>query len=155
MVTYRHGKGNYKSGFLSTVRQAGDLTVNNSTTLVDTDLITPTLKFQKSYHIKIYATQNSATTPDTNFGLTITSLVSTYSRWKGIATGVSWVVPDIPLATDIELPGTGADKLNVFEIIVLNVTTKGTLQLQFAQKNAEVSNTKFKKGSVMIVTELG
>ncbi len=152
MVTYKHGKGNYKSGYLSTVMQALDLTVNNSTTFVNTDLITPILKFKHSYNIKIYATQNSSTVADNNFHIVVTDLVATHLKWEQTIGAMS--LPSNQITTNLEVAGSGADGAILFEFIVLNVTTKGTLQLQYAQKNAEVSNSKFKKGSVMLITEM-
>ncbi len=152
MVTYKRGAGNYKSGYDSVIRQKADLTVNNSTTLVNTDLLTQKLKFQHSYRIMIHATQNSSTVADNNFKFLVTDLVATHLKWEVTISALT--TPSNNITNAIETAGSGGDGLVYIECIVINVTTGGTLQLQYAQKNAEVSNSKFKKGSVMVITDV-
>jgi len=154
MGNYRTGTSNYRGGIKSYFsKQASDLTVNNSETYVNTDLITPTLAVGKSYSIDgIYVT-NSGTTPDVKMKNVVTTLVATSSFWDSAST--SFTMPTTALATeDTSIAGTGANVIRYIKIQIINVTTAGSFILQFAQNVADVSDTKFLKGSYWIIKEI-
>ncbi len=152
MANYKTGQGNYRSSFIHTVRQEGDLTVNNSTTLVDTDLITQTLKVGRSYEIQVWFAIASGTTPDSKLQPTLTTLVATRTGWNvSVPAGHIYTAT---VGTSNSVDGAGSTVLGYLSVIILDVTTAGTVKIQFAQQTAEASATSFKKGSCMLVTEL-
>ncbi len=153
MGNYRTGTSNYRGGvktFFS--KQSSDLTVNNSTTYVDTDLKTPTLTIGKSYFVNGYFITNSGTTPDFKTKIVITSMVATNSQFYTTTGALN--VPSVPLATEAIGSGAGADQLMSFHCSIINVTTAGTFKLQFSQNTQDVSDTIFKKGSFWIIQEI-
>jgi len=154
MGNYRTGTSNYRGGIKSYFsKQASDLTVNNSEVYVDTDLVTPTLTIGKSYFIEGWFNTNSSTVADSKLKNVVTTVVADLSVW--IITSTSMGFPSVALATeDTSMAGTGADKLYHYSALLLDVTTAGTFKVQWAQNTAEVSDTKFLKGSYWIIKEI-
>jgi len=151
---YRTGTSNYRGGIKSYFsKQASDLTVNNSTTYVDTDLRTPTLTVGKSYMIQGYFLLNSGTTPDYKLKNVLTDLVATSSLWDMHATAYPYPINAIA-TEDITPSGSGANKTYMYVAILIDVTTAGTYKLQFSQNSQDVSNTIFRKGSYWIIKEI-
>ncbi len=154
MGNYRTGTSNYRGGIKTYFKkQAADLTVNNSETYVDTDLVTPTLTIGKSYAITGYFNMISATTPDHKLKNVVTDLVAVQPFWT--MNSSSQAMPVTALATEITtMSGSGADKIFIYVASIIDVTTAGTFKLQFAQNVAEASNTIFRKGSYWIIQEI-
>ncbi len=153
MGNYRTGTSNYRGGvktFFS--KQASDLIVNNSETYVNTDLVTPTLTIGKSYVIRAWCIVNSGTTPDFKFKNVVTDLVATSSLWTTSVIAFSY--PTIALATEVVSTADGADQLLLITTSIINVTTAGSVRLQFTQNTATASATTFRKGSYWTVKEI-
>ncbi len=155
MANYKDGVGNYKTssgGSATTIKkQIDDLTVNNSTTLVSTDLVTPTLAVGKSYEIICWISSISGTTPDEKFKWLNDTLVSDVSVWE--ITFNAYAYPNNAITVTKNVNGTGSLNLRQCILILINVTTAGTLTMQYAQQVANASNSVIHKGSTMRVTE--
>ncbi len=148
-MSYKSGSGNYKSHNVYHVRQKVTLTVNNSTTFVNSELVTPTMKVGKSYYLHGVLGLNSGSTPTCKIFPNATSLVATISKYN---------INSLILTTAISsgtviATATGVDETDEFHVVVLDVTTAGTITIKFAQQVADVSDTKLYKGSFMMVEE--
>jgi len=150
MGNYKSGLGNYKSqGISYLVKQVATLTVNNSTTYVNTDL-----KFNarlgKSYMVYYYCTILSHSNADSKFILDLGTYVGTNENWGDAGLGQ---LNDALSVEATESGTTGVDEVEVLLLNIINVTTAGTITLQYAQQTADASNSLFYAGNVMTVIE--
>jgi len=150
MSNYKLGSGNYKSRYVNVKRQLADKIVNNSSTFVDSDLISPSLKVGKSYIIDFYVYTICASNADVKFLLTVDGLVASDSGWSLDLNTLF----NIAITSQIEIVSTGIDQISLLRCVVYNVTTSGLITLQFAQNTPQVSDCKLRIGSFMKVTEI-
>ncbi len=144
MVNYK-GRGRY----LQVIKQQSTLTVNNSETYVNTDLKF-NAKLGKSYIVYMYCTVKSHSSADSNYKLTLGTYVGTTEQWGDAGLGQ---VNDTLATIQNEAATTDVDEDTVFIMHLTNVTTAGTITLQFAQATATVYATLFYAGNVMTVLE--
>ncbi len=144
MANYKVIKGHFL------IKQLLDKTVNNSEVLVDTDLISQTLKVGNSYLVEMFLHLTSASTPDWDSTVKKTGVVATYS-------GFSSNNDSTPFATALDaelIENTNGVEFLLIEALLIDVTTEGTVKFQFAQNVATASATTLHKGSFMRVTEI-
>jgi len=142
MANYKY----YRQGFRK--RQVTTLVVNNSATLVDTEMVTPVLKVGHSYKIYVYGCFNGGSTPDVDVKWDLGTMVAAFSFYANES-----FASTVALTTEILLPQAGANVSDVLVAHIYDVTTAGSIKLQFAQNVANVSDTKFLKGSFMEVIQ--
>ncbi len=148
-MSYKQTTGNYKRRNPNTSFQKTEIIKNANVTLIATDLNSPTMNVGKSYICEIYVLLNSGTTPDSKLALDqTTSLGATLALW-GLDSAYA-----TPFATTIQVDGAGANALQKINVLVINVTTAGSIKIQFAQQTSDASNSKFMIGSCMSVVEL-
>ncbi len=148
-MSYKRGSGNYKTDNVYRVRTLATLTRNNTTTFVDSELVTKTLKVGKSYYIHGVVGVNSGITPTCHMYAKVTDLVATITKWA-----INDLILVNAFSTGLEIPtGTGVDETDTFHLVVLDVTTAGIINMNFAQKVQDASDTKLYKGSFMMVEE--
>ncbi len=151
MGNYKTGGGNYRSSVRYTVRQKADLDVPNSTTLVNTDLVTQTLKVGKSYRITLILLHNSSAVA--NYKIAWSADVSATLRHHSL---FAYTATDqtTSITTAITGTGAGAKRMIVYHTFLIDVTVATTITMKFAQNTQEASATLFMKGSSIIVEEI-
>ncbi len=158
MTNYKTEMGNYKpeagSSTQTTLIQALDLSITDSTTFVNTDLVSPTLKVGKSYHIVGYFNINAHATPDAKLIHNFTSLVADLTGWNVDDDALEFPFLQTMPTQAATIGGLGADEISKYVAVIINVTTAGTFALQFAQANSNANPSKFRKGSYMIIQEI-
>ncbi len=147
MGNYKRGPGNYKTDYFYRAIQLEDITINNSTTLVETDLKTPSLKVGSNYVIWFTLGFVTSVIADIKFHYDMFLAQANYERW-----GFKFA-PDTPIGTNIEPNGDASYQMKTGRVVLHDVTTAGVTQIQVAQKNLDATNTLFKKGSTMLVSE--
>ncbi len=151
MANYKSARGNYKNTFTFTIKQAADLIVNNSTTLVDSDLVTPALKAGKSYKIWHYLVIFSQTNADANIAWDgdVTAGFRSLSQSK-----MSDTQTTSALTTLLAFVTSAADQLYMSYTSIINVTSNtNPITLQFAQATAQASSTALRAGSYIVVQQ--
>ena len=137
---------------------SADVTVNNSTTLVDATGMAVAVAANKTYHIVGRLEVNGNSTADFKFGFTYPSGLTMRYSALGFNTGGVYVSLD---QIETSTPGFGAGGIagvtdDVVDIVgtVFVGSTAGTLQVQFAQSTADASNTVLRgTGSYIEITE--
>jgi hypothetical protein len=130
-----------------------DETVNNSTTLQSDDTFTFTATANSLYMIEGVLRVSTGATPDIKFQMTIPGgqadgAVNTQYDWNGTA----------GLFTDASsgsLPGALTSATAIPIKVALEVTTGGTVALQWAQNTADASDTKVLKNSWWVYERIG
>lgn len=144
--------GNYKSRHKGTqhIIQTTDLTVNNSETLVDTELEI-SLRANKQYYGMLQMFVLSTAVADHKIQFV---LPSGATGLKSIGT-LSATTPSTTnaIATVLGLSGNAVNEVYTFTFTLLTSSTVGTIKIQYAQNTAEVSNSKVLKGSYLQIWE--
>ncbi len=109
------------------------------------------MKVGYSYYIKILCSVNGLTAADVEFSLTKNDgLGIAHSYWsknyERLATAIT--------STITEDVADSVEEVITLEVVLINVTVAGSLTLKFAQDVADASNTVFRVGSFMVVTEV-
>lgn len=136
--------------------KASDETVNNSTTLQDDDELVVSVASNETIYFEMHVIVNSNTTADWKMAFTVPSGATL--SWNGIS-GIIINTNGSPAGNaDIEAGGTsdfqgGAGANQVHTIIghVINSTTAGNLQLQWAQNTLDASDTIVRAQSRLMV----
>jgi len=151
---YKDGVGNYKGGQggAKKVKQTSDITVTSSTTLVNTDLLYA-MSVGKSYNIIgiLAITSPAAADYKITFVKDGTLAYSTAEWGHG---GANMRIPEIAIGSTSTL-GTNA-AIQIFAVFtsVIQVTTAGTLTMQFSQQTSNGGDTILHTGSYIIVHEI-
>lgn len=139
--------GNVRAGQLT----AGDITVNNSTTLVNITNHSFTIAENEKWVMASLLPGNSNTTADFRFGLTFpsgcTGIHGVVQQNDTALTGPSGAA----IASLVQ--GTGSTTADVFMLYFAAIaasSTAGTVQLQFAQWTANASNTIIRNNATFI-----
>lgn len=128
-------------------RLTADVTVNNSTTLIDTELALP-VDANRVYFIEAFLIFEGTTVADAKFGLTAPSGASISwtrnalaSTTTGTNAGISRdVVTSFATALVVGAAGAGAPAA-AMPSGTLRTSAAGTITLQVAQNTAEATNT--------------
>ncbi len=151
-MNYKTTSGNYRGAAKFSIKQKADLIVNNSTTLVDSDLRTPPLLAGKSYKIWIYLVIFSQTNADANIAWNgdVTAGFRTLSQSK-----MSDTQTTSALTTLLAFVTSAADQLYMSYTSIINVTSNtSSITLQFAQATAQASSTALRAGSYIEIQEI-
>jgi hypothetical protein len=146
----------------TTYRKKADDTVNNSIALTDaTELAGIPLLAGRVYRLTIYLVYNSSETADFKANVTTTQNATfcgatSYCNVSTLAASHAASVMSVAttLLADLPAGGSAGGDRNCNIVLVGEVTANCTLTIRFAQNTAEVSDTKLKAGSKVIVEEL-
>lgn len=142
---------------------SADVTINNSTTFVDTGLSVPVVA-GATYAFRAWIRYTGGNTPD--FKVQPSSPTGTTGNWSLIGngrdvspatdTGVGATFNAADIGTSLTVAGdsTGTLSLSCVAEGTFAVTTAGTFKLRVAQRTATASNTIFRAGSYLTVTRL-
>lgn len=126
-------------GAAKLIRKTADQTVNNSTTLVDDTHLLFAIGSSETWFYQALVVFNTGATPAIKFGMTVPSgatLVRTVGRNIAAASNALLQLGVIAVA------GTGSDIATFLVGTVVNGTTAGDVQVQWAQNVADASDTK-------------
>ncbi len=152
---YKTGGGNYKNAKITLYTMPANITVNNSETLVNATGLSALLKSGKHYNLIFTVHFVSNTTED----LKINIPALTGAIYEAFALPGTLPIVPLPLLTAfgtplaIIIPNANQGILVVVAQVLMG-TTNQTIQLQFAQNTATVSNTIFYNGSSLEVQQL-
>jgi len=137
------------------VAKVADETVNNSSAMQNDNELFIAVAASKKYRLLSRIIYNSNSTADMKFQFTYpVGLTATYSLLcvgSGLAT---WAVYE-QYETGVGIvEGAGADRSIIINGTVAVGGTAGTLQLQWAQNTANLSNTVVKAGSYLELVEI-
>ena len=131
------------------ITKKADQTVNNSTTLVDDDDLTLTLKANTRYFVRFYARVISPSAAD--FDWTFKAVSGVSYEDKRATTGQGQM---ISFGSESTLATNGTDQDVGYGVGFLKTGSGGgELIVQWAQNVATVGDTKLLEGSVLIVFE--
>ena len=121
--------------------KSADQTVNNSTTLVNAADMSFSVGANEVWVFMLIVMSNSSSVADIKFDLSVPTAAT--KRWS--TTGNQNL-----LTGSFKINGSGVDRKGTIEGVVLVGANAGTVQLQFAQDVAEVSDTKLLKDSFLV-----
>lgn len=143
---------------------ASDVTVNNSTTLVDSGLSLDVVA-GATYELYAWLKYTGGSTPDIKFSTSRPA--STTGAWAvyghtiaattlavDVAVGTTQVVEDIATSKKLGGDSTGTLIISGLAIGTFTTTTAGTFKIRVAQNTATASNTILKAGSFMRLTRM-
>lgn len=134
-----------------TVSKTADETVNNSTTLQNDDELLFAIKANETWAFEMFlpfTCENN--TPDIKFAITVPASATLY--WILVYMNTTKVEDTSGNAEWVE----GANGLRIASItgVVINSSTAGNVQLQWAQDTADASDTILKTGSYILAHQL-
>ena len=149
-----HLETQYAEAIVSVVKTA-DQTVNNSVVLVNDTHLLFAIAANEVWIVKYYIAYISSNVADIKFHSTIPALAAkvAYEMGFGYLTNNSLAVIH-GAAAQILFGGMNADKYAHFYEIIINGANAGNVQLQWAQVNAEVSDTKVLEGACIMAHKL-
>lgn len=136
----------------SFVRKGADETVNNSAALQNDDALSLAVVADAVYRMWLRLIVNSGTTPDIKQGFTYptgTTMTTEFFTGSTPDTAASVLQGPGTEATVAAFSCVAADQIIRVEGLVTVSSTAGTLQVQWAQNTATVSNTVVKAGSFL------
>jgi hypothetical protein len=139
-----------KPSWFRIARQTADVTKNNSTTLADLTGLSFAIGASETWGFVAMLHGTSGTTPIAKFGVTV----------PASATGRIAAMPSYLTVCSAALSGTVAPYTHNFAEgllvygSVVNSTTAGTVQVQFAQNTAEASNSVMYAGGILLAFRL-
>jgi len=130
--------------------KAADQTVNNSDVLEDCDDLKLEVGANEVWGFFLFILQISGATPDIKFGWTVPD--SCTMKW----TDLNHASPGTLLSELLTYthPGAGVNQHLAIDGLIVASSTPGTVQLQFAQNTAEVSDTKVLANSYLVAWKL-
>jgi len=129
------------------VYKSADETVNNSTTLQDDDELLFAVAANEVWAFKLIFNFNSGTTPDIKYAFSIPA--------GATIDGYSLDVGSVNESSVINSSGGGANtRVAVLHANIINSTTAGNMQIQWAQNTQDASDTTVLKGSYIIAHKL-
>lgn len=147
-----------------TVTQSADQTVTNSATLVDSDDLQVTLDASSTYLIEVLMVlddddNSGGSAAGVKFGFTYTGTSSSTAYNQPEIKAVGLV--DRNFLNEFSSPFSPSSSYGFVEgstfvtTAYINTTTSGDIKLQFAQKNANASDTAYlRKGSAMFIKKV-
>jgi acetamidase/formamidase len=161
-LTGSTGGGAVASG--NTVQMAGDVTVNNTTTLADATGLSVAVLASATYKIDGWIMYTCTSTPDFKIGWSTPASTTGYWVMTGYGRDVSpaadtglgsvHMVADIGSTLTPAGDSTGTARLACSVRGFITTTQAGTLVLRFAQRTANASNTVAKTGSWLDVVRV-
>lgn len=136
-------------------RKTADETVNNSSALQNDDVLAAAVVASATYTFLLVVHHNSNATADIKFGWTVPT--GTTMVWGDVivnTAGSLTVAANLTQSSVQAIGGTAGDSFQAFRGVIIVSTTAGTVQLQWAQNTADVSNTKVLAGSYLILTRI-
>ncbi len=141
------------------IYKTADEVVNNSTTLQNDDHLLFAVAANEIWAFKIFLNMLSGTTPDFKVALTVPSgavLRAAIFSKTGASAYLDYLLSSGAAAS---VDGNGVtegthNELVLIEGYIINDSTAGNLQLQWAQNAANVSDTTVKKGSYLVAHKL-
>jgi hypothetical protein len=134
--------------------KVGDQTVNNSATLVNDANLAVSLAASAAYGIELHLVYNSNASANFKANWSLPAGATFVRQQYLAAAGAATQHSTSTLATVSGYTGTGADAALDIWAYVTTSTTAGTLQLQWAQASANVSDTIVRDGAFLIVRRL-
>ena len=134
-------------------RKTADETVNNSSTLQNDDHLLVAVAANAVYDFRLVLHYNSGTTPDLKVGWSVPS--GTTMVWGGYIADTTGAVTSVAALTQSSVQAIGGSGSNIYQFfngVVVTSTTAGTLQLQWAQNSANLSDSKILAGSELTLT---
>jgi len=118
----------------------------NDTTLIDDDDFSADFSKFKSYMFVLVLYINTSAVADID--ITIKAITNALiERFGKVNEGIT------QFGTELRIAGTGADEAHYIYGSVRMGTSNGTFQIQWAQGNAELSDTKLLSGSFLTIWE--
>lgn len=139
------------------VKKTSDETVNNSSTLQDDNELVLAGAASTTYDLEMRLIVNTGTTPDLKFTFTVPSGTTgsaqlfTGSNPDSAASGLQG---PFSITATAAASGVGADQVLIVTGIVVTSSTAGNVQLQWAQNVANLSDTKVKADSYLILRKV-
>lgn len=151
--------GAVSSGVTTTaVVKANDDTVNNSATLQDDSELLTALEANSTYVIDVGLLHTTSFAASIKFSFSVPS-GSVLARMRSTIGNSSGAVTDLSItdAGSMDTEGFGAAEITLTRMYARVETgaTAGNFVIQFAQVNAEVSNTILQAGSHLVVWKVG
>ncbi len=135
---------------LSTVNKIFDETVNNNNTLQDDNELFVGLAANTTYVFWLTLFYFSGTTPDFKFKLNIPAgATMSYGVMGFDTTGAYTNAGNLNSGNTPSIGGVGGDAFAICRGSIIVGATAGNLQLQWAQNNANASDTIVRAGSVL------
>jgi len=131
-----------------TLRKTADQTVNNSTTLVNaTDMVLP-VNVNDIYKFEILVRMEATAVADMKVGWTVPAGAT--MSWREGPTSAP--TPELTDSSTDLMSGSGAgvDAIGSYHGVIIIGATAGSVQMQFAQNTAEVSDTKLLTNTIGI-----
>jgi hypothetical protein len=144
-----HIRDNLNAIYSVSKMKAVDETVNNSTTLQNDDDLFFTIAASEKWTVEIVCKIVSNATPDFKVFFTAPA-GATFNFVTLQSVGTVALVPWASTAQSIITDATATGNIGIVKAYVINSTTAGTVNFQWAQNTAEASNTILKAGSFMI-----
>lgn len=124
--------------------KAADETVNNSTTLQNDDDLVVALDANSYYAVSAFLRHNTSATADYWYSFTVPSGAT---GWRFFCENNDTVCRSEDMTVTLNGVGASADEAGMMTGTIFTGGSAGNLQLQWAQKTAEVSDTKILQGS--------
>lgn len=163
-VTSGGGGGGSTGGAGGFSAVAADVTVNNSTTFVDSGMALDVVA-GATYEVYAWLKYSTLATPDIKFSTTRPS--GTTGSWMvlahgiasttiavDIAVGVTAVVEDIATSKKAAGDATGTIIIGALTVGTFTTTTDGTFKIRVAQNTSNASNTILRAGSYLRLTRI-
>lgn len=141
-----------------------DVTVNNSTTFVDSGMSLDVVA-GATYEVYAWLKYSTLATPDIKFSTSRPS--GTTGQWMlaahpipsttialDVAVGVTLVVEDIATSKKASGDATGTLVIGALAVGTFTTTTDGTFKIRVAQNTANASNTILRAGSFLRLTRI-
>jgi hypothetical protein len=161
-LTGSTGGGAVASG--NTVQMAGDVTVNNTTTLADATGLSVAVVASATYKIDGWVMYTSIAAADFKIGWSTPASTTGYWSMTGYGrdvapladTGLGSVHLVADIGTSLTTAGTtaGTERVACRVAGFITTTAAGTLVLRFAQRGASATNTVAKAGSWLDVVRV-
>jgi len=144
---------------LTTAYKPDDEVVNNSKTLQDDDDLVFSIAASEIWYFEFFLNSLSGTTPKIKYALILPSGATLRACVYSINPSGAQALQLLASASAVNIAGAGVTDgtHNVLTRIygyVLNSTTAGTVQLQWAQNTADASDTTVKAGSYLVANKL-
>ena len=138
------------------IRKAADETIDTSSTLQNDDDFVVALAASEVVAFELVLFINSGSTPDFKFAFTVPSgAVLTWGIGSSVMMNTSETAvgsaTETASGTAIALAGQAARRLVTVSGLVVNSTTAGNLQFQWAQNTSDAGSTKIEARSYMLV----
>ena len=133
------------------IRKTADETVNNSTTVQNDNDLKITVAASEIWAIYLFILHNSSAVADFKIGFSDPGGGATL-RWAAVS-GSTPVALNAIASTE-NIAGAGADRKVDYAGVYVGGTAAGTLNFQWAQQTAEVSDTKVLANSYILAFKL-